>query len=349
MHEVALHVDKNDDLRPPHSTEGLGDPIPGLSESLTAAHISALSSCLTAIDGIFEVFLSMDVRSIRCLPVFNFVRVAYATVVLIKMYFSAKSPDSELGGVIDKDNMKVEEYLDKLLDKFRAVSDGDKSRPAAKFQLVLVMLRGWFQKQGEGQSQGQKQAAPPQKAQENPPGNEIVMPQQGGAAAPQPRPSGGPQQQSDYNPANTPLQLLSEIATGNDPSSRPKQQNGGVPSPAGSMPSYQPPPFAPAPSAPQQQQQQQLSMYDAGSSAAMAGQQQHLPTPINWLGQGWADFDFDDPGDGFQQAMGLTLQGIGGGPVSNDWEDTMRQVMVGGGGGIGSIQAWVGPNSFFQD
>ena len=377
MHEVALHVDKTDDLRPPHSTEGLGDPIPGLSESLTTAHISALSSCLTAIDGIFEVFLSMDVRSIRCLPVFNFVRVAYATVVLIKMYFSAKSPDSDLGKVIDKDNMKVEEYLEKLLDKFRAVADVDKSRPAAKFMLVLAMLRGWFQKQGEIQGQGQTQGqdqAQKQTAQPSPRGNERAASKPDGTTAttttgsgpgagapPPPPPSGGPQKQSEYNPANTPLQLLSEIATGNDPSSRAKQQNGGAhpppPPPMGSMPSYQQPPFAPAPLGQQHQHHQHPppSMYNGSPDVVMGGQQpqqqpqppqQPMPTP--WLSQGWTDFDFDDPGDGFQQAMGLTLQGLGSGPGYTDWESTMRQV-VHGGGGIGNLQDWTGISNFYNE
>jgi len=45
------------------------------------------------------------------------------------MYFSAASPNSELGKVIDKDNMKVEQYLDGLLDKFRAAAEDDRCRP----------------------------------------------------------------------------------------------------------------------------------------------------------------------------------------------------------------------------
>lgn len=306
MHEVALHVDKTDDvLRPPGATtESLDDPIPGLSESLTAAHIGALSSCLTAIDGIFETFLSMDVRSIRCLPVFNFVRVAYAVVVLIKMYFSASSPDSELGKVINKDNMKVDEYLDRLLDKFRAVAEGDKSRPAAKFQLVLAMLRGWFQKQEN------------QATQQRPEGNESAVPRSDNITA-----QGGQQQQSEYNPANTPLQLLSEIATGNDPSQG--KRNGG--GPTASMSGYQP--FMAS---------TQPAMYDANSGTG--DMMPHMPGPgqpaMPWLTQGWTDLDYINPGDGFEQAMGLTLQGIGNGaPNFNDWESSMRFLVGDGTGG----------------
>lgn len=317
MHEVALHVDKNDDtMRPAISTESLDDPIPGLSESLTAAHIGALSSCLTAIDGIFETFLAMDIRSIRCLPVFHFVRVAYAVVVLIKMYFSASSPDSELGKVINKDNMKVEEYLDKLLEKFRAVAEGEKSRPAAKFQVVLAMLRGWFHKQG---GQGQQKLD----------GSNSATPRPEGPSAPN-----GQQQHSEYNPVNTPLQLLSEIATGNAPSSPSRgKQKGGMS--ATNMASYQP--FVSS---------AQSNIYDTNPSAG--DPTQHLPPGhgiMPWIGQDWSNFDYNSPGDGFEQAMGMTLQGLANGANPNDWEGSMRLFM--GDGTVGSgMDGVVNANTF---
>lgn len=333
MHEVALHVDKTDDMRPSAiNTESLDDPIPGLSESLTAAHIGALSSCLTAIDGIFETFLSMDVRSIRCLPVFNFVRVAYAVVVLIKMYFSASSPDSELGKVINKDNMKVDEYLDRLLDKFRGVAEGDKSRPAAKFQLVLAMLRGWFQKQGtqlqQQKPEGNGTTAP--KAENTPtPGSQQQQQQQ-----PPPQQQQQHQRQTESDFANTPLQLLSEIATGNDPS-RGGKQNGGMPTT--SMPGYQP--FLSTTQPP---------MYDTNSGTG--DMVAHIPGPgqaaMPWLTQGWTDLDYNNPGDGFEQAMGLTLQGIGNPQAPFDWENSMRFLM--GDGTIGNPMEGVSNTNIFQ-
>ncbi len=103
MHEIALQTENNsDDFQPPYTANSMKEAM--ISDaSLTPAHINALSACLTAIDGIYEAFSSMDVHTVRCLPVFNFVRVAYATVVLIKLYFAASSPDSELGKVINKD------------------------------------------------------------------------------------------------------------------------------------------------------------------------------------------------------------------------------------------------------
>ncbi|KAL6911117.1 hypothetical protein GGI43DRAFT_379049 [Trichoderma evansii] len=240
MHEMALHSETvSEQWRPPFNTEALKDGIVN-SEPLSAAHINALSACLTAIDGILNTFLSMDVLSIRCLPVFNFMRVAYAVVILIKMYFSASSPGSEMGKVIHKDNMRVEYYLEALLDKFRATAADNKCRPAAKFLVVLAMLRSWFFKQGKGEGtstssdDGNGAAAAPC-------ANPSTTPNAAGisAASPQQRQYAAQgtqqqqqlqqqlqqqqlQQQHQQSAANTPLQLLSEVATtGRDVSNAP--------------------------------------------------------------------------------------------------------------------------------
>ncbi len=159
----------------------------------------------------------MDVNDIRCLPVFNFVRVAYAVVILIKMYFAASSTKSELGKVIDKDNMKVEQHVEHLLDKFRATAADDRSRPAAKFMVVLAMLRSWFQKQ--------KQSGGPGNAATPAPGNGKDTPTpyttREATKSPYPPRKDDPPSRSptattaaEYftSTANTPLQVLSEIA-----------------------------------------------------------------------------------------------------------------------------------------
>ncbi|KAI0482664.1 hypothetical protein GGR56DRAFT_663474 [Xylariaceae sp. FL0804] len=348
MHEISLYVDKNsDEYRAPINAEALRDPIPGLGNNLTAAHIGALSACLTAIDGIFESFLCMDVEVIRCLPIFNFVRVAYAVVVLIKMYFSASSPNSDLGKVINKDNMKVAEYLDRLLDKFRNTAASDKSRPAGKFLVVLVMLRGWFFKQGQSRIQADEQIDPslrapqanggakkpqnvanpsrrdgPQRHQQEPRHQPPPPPQQQQQVPRQQQHQQHQQQPSEYNAANTPLQLLSEIATGNGvPRSG---QNGAAPSDtsANNPASYQS----------WMQAGADQFMYGGGggpnnaaaSSAAMGPDT--MPWGVDFLG---ADMDYSSMGDGFEQAMGLTLTGFGGGSPGDpaSYEQSMRMMM----------------------
>lgn len=271
MHEVAMHVDHNvDEFKPPFTEatiRGTGET----PKSLTPDRISALSICLTSIDGIFDTFLKFDIETIRCLPIAHFVRVAYAVVVLIKMYFAAATPGSELGKVINKDNMKVEQYLDGLVDIFRASAAAEKSRPAAKFLMVLIMLKTWFNHQSEGKAVQSKIA---EFASTKGTGPFDRKTQRAVVIKP------------GYSPPdNTPLQLLSEVAAGNS-GSRPEgsnQYNGAT--------SWQ------------QTQQQVYPTYDA------ALQIQNFPGYVN--GAFDPSYGVDNiMGEGFEQAMGMTL-GVG--------------------------------------
>ncbi|KAJ4296146.1 hypothetical protein N0V88_004850 [Collariella sp. IMI 366227] len=196
MHEIATHSDSSDECRLQPSEHLLGT-----DGVMTTAHINALSACLTAIDGIFEVFLSLDVATIRCLAVFNFVRVAYAVVVLIKIYFAASSPKSDLGKILSKDHMKVEQHLDRLLAKFSDTASEDKSRPAAKFLIVLVMIRSWFQKQKQIQNAAQNAGG---NATEPPPYPPRPSSREKGTSTPAPQ---RPQKHNYPAAQSTPLHL----------------------------------------------------------------------------------------------------------------------------------------------
>lgn len=227
MHETVLHGD--------HFTEvgtGAGFHAEALQDGLlarhddddaqqqqrrplSAQHVNALTSCLAAIDGILATFLALDVDSIRCLPVFNFVRVAYAVVVLMKMYFSADAATAagaDFGAVFTRESMGVQVHLDALLDKFRETAAGDRCRPASKFLVVLAMLRSWFVKQGRTTT------------------TEAAAGGGGGGAAAAAQTQQQPQQFQPQT-ANTPLQMLSEVATGS--ADQPNNNTGGTSSPFG--------------------------------------------------------------------------------------------------------------------
>jgi RalA-binding protein 1 len=270
LHEVALHTKTAvDQIRPPFHPDTFKDGVVGTSEPLSTAHIGAISACIAAVEGIFTTFLSMDVRDIRCLPVYNFVRVAYGVVILVKMYFSASSQGSELGKVIDKGTLRVEQYLDALLDKFRQTANGDGSRPAAKFRFVLGMLRSWLLKQ-DGRYEGRNGER----------GRSMRSGSSGVSAAEsssqqQPQPQ---QQQS----ANTPLQLLSEVASNSD-ASRTRAAYFSVvdgirqPSQTFFHDSTATPTAATSTELQQQQQQQPAAFPDTSSSWATSPQQQQQP------------------------------------------------------------------------
>lgn len=198
MHELVLNSNAaSDQNRPPFSTESLTASMIA-SEPLSAPQISALSASLESIEVIFDTFLSIPVQSIRCLPVYFFVRIAYALVILMKMHFSASKPGSELGKVIQKEGMRVGFYLDALVRKFREAAAEERCRPAGKFVIVLAMLRSWFFKQI-------KETAPPGSFEAPVP----PTPNMGNHAA------GVVEHLMNNVPAqtNTPLHLLSEVAT----------------------------------------------------------------------------------------------------------------------------------------
>lgn len=207
MHEIALHVDHNiDDFKPPYHESTIAGLMTDVKpQALTTSHVEALSACLTAIDGVFEVFLKHSVEVVRCLPIANFVRVAYATVVLIKMSLAASNPDSGIGKIFVSSNLKAEEYLDGLIQLFTGAAADHKSQPSSKFLIVLVMLKTWFQRR-------LKCARNPNEGDSTESSTEAEASSEAQLQSPSRRQS-TTQQKSAYIPTNTPLDVLSDVAT----------------------------------------------------------------------------------------------------------------------------------------
>ncbi|KAL9599554.1 MAG: hypothetical protein Q9179_003515 [Wetmoreana sp. 5 TL-2023] len=152
MHEFAMHLDQTLEYpgssRQRENQEEKGKPRP---EVLTTAHVGALTTCLTSIHGMFDTFLRSTAEDIRTVPVYCFVRVAYATVLLIKMYFAATSPDSEFGKVISSDDMRVEDYIRRLRELLQAGGASGRYQPAHCFALAMSLLQTWFERRKDGQ------------------------------------------------------------------------------------------------------------------------------------------------------------------------------------------------------
>ncbi|KAM0564106.1 hypothetical protein ACHAPJ_000315 [Fusarium lateritium] len=316
MHEMALQSRAIEPLQPPFSAASLQGGLVG-GEKLSAAHISAISTCLTSIKELLNTFLSMDVFRIRCLPVFNFVRVAYAVVMLIKLYFSASAAGSDLGRIIEKEDMQVGKYLDGLLDKFRATAADDRCRPAAKFLVVLVMLRSWFYKQAKSEVKESTQGPPSSSIKQSP--SQQHTPVNNSSSQPPDRTS----------TANTPLQLLSEVATGAGAGagSRNRESAANRPSIVGwgtNIP--QPPqPFfhdsADNASSSTTSMPYHSEPFSADLAAAMAPVMPSLPTNADGMG----GFNSLDLQDFVSLVPGWDLEGMGMGMGSQGmWEDGMR-------------------------
>ncbi|KAG8165270.1 hypothetical protein KVR01_005545 [Diaporthe batatas] len=294
MHELALQTDPADAIKSPFVPESAAG-----NATLNPAYTSALAACLTAIDGIFDTFLSMDPSSINCMPVFNLVRVSYAMVILIKIYSAASNPSSDLGKVIDKDSLKVEQKLSDLVEKYRAVSNIDKHHPASNFLTIAVMVRAWFLKFSQSQ---------PRRGETKTDGSTNAA---------------GPNQAGDSSQASSnPLQLLSEAATNNRAATgvsevqapadgAPQSGNGDADaSTAGAVSSSN------GPGANQERKDDgSINMPPPPMPQAQAYPHQHGfvgGTPAPWLGFG-TDFDAHILADGFTQAWDLTMEGLGDG------------------------------------
>lgn len=298
MHELALQTDPADAFKEPFPSEGAVG-----NAALTPAYTSALAACLTAIDGIIDTFLGMDPDSIRCLPVFNLVRVSYATVILIKIYSAASNPSSDLGKVIDKDSLKVEQHLSNLVEKFRVISADHRHHPASNFLIVAVMVRSWFLKFSQGQVKRDEARTDTATTNAMAPGQSASLAQA----------------------SNNPLQLLSEAATNNQAAASNPQAQGaageGPQSGKGNTDST----TAVARSSSNEADPNQNTdggrrsdMPPPPNPQAQAHPHQHGfigGTPAPWLKFG-SDLDPGNLVDGFTEAWDLTMEGLGDGQNS---------------------------------
>ena len=189
LHEIALHFNHNvEDFRMPFTEESLKS-VNNTSDTLTQNQMAALEACLKAAHGILDTMLGFDIQVVKTLPMLiYFVRCVYAIVILIKMHVAVCTPDSELGKMMKPDDLRVEYYVDSLIALFSYVAKEEEFRPHPKILRILNVLRDWFGKHKENVSAQQK--------------------------GEQPTPQQAPQS-LEPNSNQTPLQLLSQVATGN--------------------------------------------------------------------------------------------------------------------------------------
>lgn len=150
MHEVAMHIDHNiDDFKAPFLPEQLNE---SGADMATPVHVDALTTCLSSIHDVFNIFLSFDHSLVNCLPTIFMVRTSYASVALIKLLSAASAPGSRLGQVFNPSDLKVDYYLDRVISHLKAAGDQNGGRTPSKFSLVLGMLKNWFLKRKDGKA-----------------------------------------------------------------------------------------------------------------------------------------------------------------------------------------------------
>ncbi|KAL1964548.1 hypothetical protein VTN77DRAFT_6845 [Rasamsonia byssochlamydoides] len=142
MHEISMHTDHNiDDFRPPFWGSFRDEP---QVDRASAAHVDALTSCLTSIHATLEVMMSLDHDTIVCLPTMYFARTSYALVALLKLFAAVTQSNSSLGQVFSPADLKVEEHLDKMIAHLKVSGTRPGGRTAGKFCMILNLLKNWF-------------------------------------------------------------------------------------------------------------------------------------------------------------------------------------------------------------
>lgn len=139
---MALYPDHNaEDFRPPflvktttHAEE---------NSSICPAYLDAIIICLSSTHALLTAFLETSVEILRVVPIVAYVRMAYGAVVLTKLHFSAISPTSGIGKVLDHDSLQVSHYLNRLVIHLMAVVGVEKNRMASKFLMILIKLQRW--------------------------------------------------------------------------------------------------------------------------------------------------------------------------------------------------------------
>ena len=257
MHEIAMHHNHNiDDFRPPFNTTPIsGPPDP---DSVTPAHVESMSTCMNSVHALFDAFLSMDIKLLRALPTLFFVRNSYAAVALIKMFTAVSAKGSKFGKSIKIEDLKVDEYLDRLITTLQKTAEGGMCKVALKFSMIFNMIRQLHLRRsdpsmGDGSNPVSRQRTPLNVSRgsvQQPPLTYRAVPQQdpgtlGWNTNAPPRPGMGqpsqhvkPEQQPSHlqqSQSRNGLQMLSDAAMGPGPGSAPMQQ----PTPQQWMPQQQ--------------------------------------------------------------------------------------------------------------
>lgn len=186
LHEIALHFNHNiEDFRLPFTEESLNN-VDSSSDVLTQNQIAAIEACLKAAHGVLDTMIDFTSEELLAIPLLlYFVRCIYALVILLKMHVAINTPNSELGKLMHNADLKIEFYLDAMVNNFSKVTNVPGAKPEKALR-ILQLLRIWFHNRNGGVSKQQS-------------GTESTLEQS---------------ETSSQKYDQTPLHMLSHVATG---------------------------------------------------------------------------------------------------------------------------------------
>jgi hypothetical protein len=140
MHEIAMRSATN-----VHKS-GQSNASVDLEDQPGVMDASQFADCLESVHSLFRVFTSLNMSVIRALPALYFIRIIHAAIVLVKLYFAAmRLPDANKRSARMQD-LKVDEYLNRMLRMFTGWGD---LWPADKLTKVIRKIFIWFEQNSD--------------------------------------------------------------------------------------------------------------------------------------------------------------------------------------------------------
>lgn len=146
LHEIVLHGEHPaEGFKPPffiHKTR----PTPKHEHKLVAPYIDAVLACVTSARAVCDMFLEFDIPTMRALPNLQYVILCYSVVVLAKFHISASNPRSEIGRLIESNDIAIESYVDSIIPHLEKAAGPESFRIPNTFLPIFNRLKEWYKR-----------------------------------------------------------------------------------------------------------------------------------------------------------------------------------------------------------
>lgn len=107
---------------------------------LTKFRADVIRAYLASVHSSLNFFLKFSPSFVRSLPVLFYVEVGYTIGMLLKISFIAAFSNR----VLDRNNIKFDDYVDRVLSFLGVVTEQNKRHATERLRLVMLGLKNWF-------------------------------------------------------------------------------------------------------------------------------------------------------------------------------------------------------------
>ena len=149
LHEIAMHDEHPpEDFMPPFGLEKILSVLTIQSDSRApSSYIDSTAVSISSAQAFLDILINMDIDALRMIPIFNFARMAYCLITLIKLYISAKTPSSPIGSVLDPKSLKIGYYLNALMETLVEAIGPNECRSPYTFLGMILRFQAWYNSQ----------------------------------------------------------------------------------------------------------------------------------------------------------------------------------------------------------